>query len=422
MPTDDSSAQKPAAADQKGALPQPQTKPLAGTVDVGDSGGTTLASVVAGDQLATVIHAAVAEIKGNVHEGDRVLLVNDRAVADSDIALAVVMSRIEQFDHLIAQFDWLTKPSSAAPQEPLVREEVLRQAANDLALVNLLPAAAVIAGAGAAAASGLLVPGIGLALTLPALAADFIGLFKTNYTIGSRTVSISAVALQAEVASQLTSDAKVTVELPGFALIGASTIFARFNDLMTKQFDLESRVAYVKAMRTDPIGEQVKDRQDEVTQLLAAFAKALGEQPANAAGLKEAIQAARTAIRRLSTREYERETAAVVAATGLIGAIDSFASSISTVAEGQAYSMLAAAALREHVRGAGTHPTHLLYVEVVSAGGEVVTAEHNFRDSKLGVVAGVQVAYLLSSAEGTFERGGLKSHIGGHSYDLDKLA
>jgi len=59
-------------------------------------------------------------------------------------------------------------------------------------------------------------------------------------------------------------------------------------------------------------------------------------------------------------------------------------------------------------------PTHLLYLETTGSGGEAVTKTSNFLGwgAKVGIIGGVEVAYLLSSATEEYQDSGTHASMG----------
>ena len=69
-------------------------------------------------------------------------------------------------------------------------------------------------------------------------------------------------------------------------------------------------------------------------------------------------------------------------------------------------------------------PTHLLYLETTGSGGEVVTKTSNFLGwgAKVGIIGGVDVAYLLSSATEEYQDSGTHASMGSAGYDFGCLS
>src|SRR5262249_37006077 len=139
------------------------------------------------------LDAAAAEIAGGLKGklGAGVLIVEDRALALSDAPYQEITKRLDvfrqQFDTTTSELNAVAALSQGAPSAEVVRTE-------------FGPALAAVPAAGQAVVSTV------------GLAADLVGMFKSNYTISGRDLNLEFTALAAAVAQNLVGKAIVIID------------------------------------------------------------------------------------------------------------------------------------------------------------------------------------------------------------------
>jgi hypothetical protein len=378
-------------------LSDAQSKLLANPVDLGDKGGSSLAAVVASAALTRVAATIADTVKKQAPNG-RVLVVEDRAVAESDVVYALVTGRLKLYEDAFAAIpDQAKLKPAAAPPVKEEKEEKLVQPA------FVPPPLALLAGVG-----GLLV--------------DAVALFKTEFKVGSRDVLVSQLALIAEVVDQLRGS--VTVILPGFRLVKDSQVFQQFNRVLGLRYDVEYDVNLADNARVQPKSRRADNLATFLADQRTQRAKALADNDAAKASRIDAVIAdAQKSLDEIDgNEEYQTLRANLTTIRNVLTAFDAFAASLTAIPSGAKYSPLVAAALREQLQDPNKKETHVLYVEISSAGADVVTHSGAFwSNQKAAFLGAVQATYLLASADGTIEASGTVMKSGIATYDFKEL-
>ena len=172
-----------ADADAKRAatgLYTPKSEPVKGETTLGDDSGSLLA-VVALRGLDSAAKRIADAIKD--HVGTGVLIVEDRALALSDAPHKEITERLSVFEESFKTAQQNLALSAAQAQAAVVKPQV-----------------APVLAAGAAGMSAI------------GLAADLVGMFKTDYSVAGRKVNVQYAALAAAVAGKLPSTTTAVID------------------------------------------------------------------------------------------------------------------------------------------------------------------------------------------------------------------
>lgn len=395
----------------KAAIPEVKPVDVTSSVDLGEKGGASLASVVAAAALSEVAGSIGSTVSSVVRDG-MVMIVEDRSVAESDVVYLAVTGRLQQFSTgLSAMTDGLQPRKTSTPYETKI--------------VAAAPGLAVIAGLGG-------------------LVANIAGLFKSDLTVRARDVTVSRFALIAEIMQRLIRGSTAVV-LPGFAMVEQSAVFRSFNDLLEKRYRLERVIVELENREIQPTNRQIDGLVASITEQRTMRLKALADgKVAEAEQIKKLIDETQRDLNALYEDEkVQNYKANVSAARSLLAAFDAFALSLTSVPTGARYAPLVGAVLREQLRGSPPLPapqhedstdskpapgtasgaiTHLLYVEVSSSGADVVTRSGilGWRQ-KAAFLGAVQASYILASSDGTVMRSGAVTKTAITTFDFKQL-
>ncbi len=403
--------------ESKLALPQAQTKPLEGTI-TGDEKFGYLAELVA----RRMLERSAAHIAGKVSDSlsaeqkkqdeqelatpdssphaPTILVVRDLNVAAGDIVWTQVSLQIDLLQQLVTKHLGLcpsAEPAKAAPGEP---EEGAKGVLGEVAKGGVGAAAAI---AGLVAAGGSAVSGVGVALAaLPALVgavADVAGYFKTDLTIKGKKFGLTWESAATLVAGQLRLNGR-PVLVDGFDVLpppktpsnGQSAAGPAPNhDILLRYLHLWQDCLRLEQCKTAISKVQIADAEAKITEAKAAIAKMRAYE--SAATLDEAQQA-------LAAQESNRDKwqRIVAEADVLLTAFTKFTEAVTKPGDGQQRPMLAQAILREHIRRQNI--THLLWLQIASDGGEVITEKQTFfHGGEAAFMGGLAVDYILADAD-----------------------
>jgi hypothetical protein len=380
-------AQKATLAAQ---LPTSETKPLEGKVDVG-AGVGLIAELLAYKLLGPAAATIAAAVKNQLGKDATasILVVEDRGLVASDWPYGAIREQLKSHDETL-------DVATAA----LMKELGEKAPPTDLVIAPALGAATAFVGA----------------------AAALVGMFRTDYSIASKEVTIGTTPLVAAVAQHLLTP-KIQVSVDQFALVDESAIIKEFWATRMKRVKLERLSLKLKTKTVQPAERRIEDLRAEWKDAWTAYSKALGE--ATSPPKLEELE------RRMSTLEGDVKQAEsdaaparglVAQADAVIAQFDGFATTATTATKEGSYPPLVAAALREALHGDTPKQTHVLYVAVEGSGGETVTRRSLFRRSgQVGFMGGTQVSYLLlHSKENKVVLAGTETLLGHLQYDLNK--
>ncbi|WP_369131733.1 hypothetical protein [Modestobacter sp. I12A-02662] len=354
-------ARTAALAAARAGLPQATSKPLEGTVDVGEGTGY-LAHWIARAALVEVAETVAAAIRADVGAA-RVLLVEDRSLATRDWPLGQVLADLARHERVLGQqLDVLSALIGALRERPAVPED----------RVDLLELDRFLAVRGDVA-----VPLTERVATHAASAADLLGLLRSDYAVTSASTGTPSSVLTAAVAAALLAKEGGDVLVEGFHLVPATG---------------PVHLALDRALRADL----------DLTRAQAGLQSLLDRHPDN--DQDERVQRA---------RERDEET------TALREAWTRTLAGLMTAPEG-GVAPLAAAAVQAAVRGEHRVGTHVVHLSLDSSGTDVVSRRSLFGPSgRLWLVGGVTVSWLLLGPEGTsLEKAGSAHHGRRTEYDL----
>jgi hypothetical protein len=247
------------------------------------------------------------------------------------------------------------------------------------------------------AASPFFIPAITSAVTaLPAVtgvigtASDIAGYFRSDYSIRGRNLSLKTEGLIAAVAGSLRSE-KRYVYVYNFYSMDTTGPQSKLMNMYAGVLDCSGRLAQSQNRLQYFISKKAGLLAELKTSL-----KKLGE-GTPAAQEEQEIADLKEVIRR-ETVWLDQANMEVLASDAIHTELGTFVKNIITADAAQPASKLAQAVFREKVHELGI--THLLYLGVLSSGGESVTRKWLFGTGTTSYMGGAVVSYVLSRVEG----------------------
>lgn len=377
-------AEKAEADAVKAALPASEVKPVEGKVDVGEGAGLVGQTVAYRllDQGAAEIATEVAE---KLDKNDRVLIVDDRDLTGSDWAYQMVSTQLEKEEQalqaVLNAFGGLTQ---AEDEQGRGRRQFGTAVAAVSAVSTVLGAAASVA-----------------------------GMFKSNYAISARAVTIGPTPLLAALASHF-EGGRATVD--GFSLRD-SQILDDFWGVRDKRLEVAEKAVELRAKTLDPADQRIESQRDGLKSARAELDKAIAAgSPTDA--LKQHVRDGEGAVEE-SVNAVADERALIELAEAAVERFDAFVAAVTT---GERPPLLAAS-VRERLHKGDAKYTHVLFAAAEGAGAETITRQRNFGNAEAGFLGGVELAYLLLKLEtDAIEAAGTKPLLGHVKYKLKDAA
>ena len=394
----------------KGALPT-----LEGDIKVDDKFGYAAVPVAYQAIKENAVHLAdairnhKADLKADAQsEGISILIVNDLDFASGDIPLIQVTSGITVLDKRISD---LQKENQAIINPPTKKAE------------EVAGAQALTGGEIGGTVSGIL-----------STVSEIIGYFQVNYEIKGQVFSIETQALQAIVAGRIAEDKDLKVFINNFGIIEKSELVQNFNKLLGSKEAIDQdigRLTKLQESRSDelktakekleklekPPGKTKKSGETEIkkgigamkTELqdltqdltitvntampLSSSEVSLGENQENK-GQKEDL---RNQITELNGKVKAINTA-ITNSQDLIKSIVAFAESVTKSMDEKTLPLLAKAAVRKQIHDLGI--SHLLYLKILSSGGEAMTLKSRLTSGETAFIGGAVFSFVLATKKG----------------------
>ena len=204
-------------------------------------------------------------------------------------------------------------------------------------------------------APALLIPAV---VSVVGSIADIMGFFRTNYSITGQEFTLKNDALTANIAKNLSKPKKYILN---FQIIEKSKIIEDFVTFLKNKLELE----------------KTKDKLKHKSKEIRVCSKTTPQ----------------------SQKDLTEIEAAIIDSETIISACNDFVKSITTVAEEGSLSLLVQAAVRSFIRE--KEITHILYLNIVSSGGEAITKQSSVaRVLNTSFIGGSAFAYILAEKDG----------------------
>ena len=360
-----------------------QAKPREGAIAL-DAKAGYMATIVAYRAMLRQADLIADSINDLNLSDARIMLVNTPEFAAGDIALRQVSTQFEAWQ---AELERLNKLVTGLTRAKADDERLAAPAF----LVAALPMVA-----------GAIASGVSPAALLPLLAgtigatADLIGYFKTDYALSGRDVSVGDTALRARVAGKIRG---VPVYMQDFYRVEDAPVVSTFNAIVSLRAALGQNLDLLKSQVISPLELQIGALTADIEQLQAQIKKLKLPAEQKEKERLEGLLAAAT--KGLTTAVNQRRPLDLLYArgTGAITAWDVVSKDLTAVPAGGQLSLLTQAALRDTLNVMKI--THLLYVTVASAGGEIITGKNWFLGApQVGYLGGGAVTYMLAEVGG----------------------
>lgn len=397
-------AESATAAARKSALeatlPKGESKPREGAVTTDEKFGymaTLVAYQVMREGAATV--AGAISKKSLAGSPAKILIVEERSAAQSDLVLTQVLRQFDffgtQLDAQTGQLDSLLDEMATAfpPTAGAAGVEVLPPGMGEGQL-EVFPAAGIA-------------PLVMAAPAVVSSVADIVGYFKTDYAVKGQTVDLSGEALLAEVAGRITGH---EVRIFNFNLVQESDLVTRWAGLIEKKLKLGKIKETVKLQVVEPLTARIAASQAEIAALKAALDQlTLPDNQAQHDALGQQLVERQQALQ-FSQGLLARAQGAMANADTLTQAFSEFLTALTTTSDPDVPPLWLQAALRQQIRQQGI--THLLYLKIVSSGGEAITKKSFWSSGHTSYLGGAVVTYLLAATDGKIELAGSEVCLG----------
>jgi hypothetical protein len=247
--------------------------------------------------------------------------------------------------------------------------------------------------------------------------ASIAAMFRNDYAISAREMKIDSTPLIASVASLLASKGCAVV-VDGFELADKGTLLTDFN-CARKQRRLLDNARIAEEHRIAGIAADADILRARIKDACADYDKALAEPNVDVDlnTLKDNLASLRDQIVELD-EQLAKPRANISMATAAIASFDAFVTAVTSTSAGAPYPPLASAAIREGLRKGDGTVTHVLFLEVDTAGAETVTVRSRWRP-RARFVGGLHVSYLLLSVkDNCTTTGGTAAAVRQLSYNL----
>ena len=234
-------------------------------------------------------------------------------------------------------------------------------------------------------------------------AADIAAFFKVDQEIKNRPVTLDDKALLAEVAQRIVGET-ITVVIPDLAVTGTRALIGELQkaqDLRSQIKDRLNKIRTELAKKTAVRDTQGQAHEDATIQL--ARLKTDKAPAAQIRAAEDAVKAAKRALDRAQA-PVRRLTGVVTEFETLITAFDTLQTALTTAPTGGGKTPLETVAVVDIVRG--TQDALVLYVDVVSSGGEVHITKSVWSSGRISYVGGSVAVYFLVDGAGELKASG----------------
>lgn len=220
--------------------------------------------------------------------------------------------------------------------------------------------------------------------------ADLAGCFRSDYSFRDQNVALKTEGLIAAVAGSLKSE-KRYVYVYNFYSMDTTGPQSKLMNMYAGVLDCSSRLAQSR----NRLLYFISKKTGLLAELKASLHKSVdGTPPAEG---EQGVADLREAIRK-ETEWLDRATMEILASDAIHTELGTFVKNITVTDAAQPASKLAEAVFREKVHELGI--THLLYLGVLSSGGETITRKWFFGTGTTSYLGGSVVSYVLSRVEG----------------------
>lgn len=369
-------------------LPKGESKPLEGKIETNDRFGY-IAEVVAYsavEEMAAEITAALTKSE-MLPIGATILIVDQLDRASDDLPLVEIKVQLDSFKHALA--------AQIQQNEGLLQRKALESVA--------------------LAAPAIATSVLPLAVAALSLTADIAGYFRTDYSIKGQVFEVKKEALVSAVTGQLRAmDRQVYLE--NFYPLSTSQLITDFTYLHQDTMTLKTLRNRLSLEAAEPKGREIIQFQELVERLKEEKTGLdVNTQGEEIRRIEEQISQHETSIN--VTQEKLREVnAAVLASDTLVAAFDNFSKAMTTSPDGQTSPKLVQAALRDKIEQ--LHPDFLLYLKVLSSGGEAVVKRNFWSSGDTSFIGGVVACYILAAADGAVITSGTRVTLSALDYKL----
>ncbi len=381
-------------------LPKGESKPREGAVTTDEKFGY-LATLVAYQVMRECAATVAKAISGKplTPNPAKILIVDERNIAQRDLVLTQVDRQLTffgaQLDAQWRQLDsLLDEMARKFPATTGTAEPEASTPGTGEGQLEVFPAAGVA-------------PLLMAAPAVVSSVADIVGYFKTDYAVTGQTIDLSGEALLAEVAGRISGH---HVRVFNFNLVQESELVTRWAGLVEKQLALGKIQEAVKLQVVELLTARIAASQADIATRKATLDQlSLSDDQAQHAALRQQLVEWQQALG-ASQGLLARAQGAIANADTLTQAFSEFLTALTTTSDPAVPPLWLQAALRQQIRQQGI--THLLYLKIVSSGGEAITKKSFWRSGQTSYLGGAVITYLLAATDGRVELAGSEVCLG----------
>ncbi|WP_367344233.1 hypothetical protein [Methanomethylovorans sp.] len=374
--------------------------PSGGTITTDDKFGY-LAELVANDTLIRQVKKLVNKLStAELPDNSKILLVDELNIAARDVQLLQVKSKLDILEKglstQIAVNDMYIRPGEIKKDAKKEEDIELTKVMASISSLIAIPAVASIIGSAAAippllkAAESVVVP-----------VTNVVSMFRKDYAIKGKAISLSDMALKALIAGELREikEKKYLVYLPDFYSITESKLIETFGSVGEKRWELEYQAQLLQRQIVEPAKKAIAGLEAEIKKIKDS----------------SLLECKKKELKDLTIFQQAAEKA-VLQSESLMEAYDRISEVLLTAADGQNASPMATAISQEKILE--LQITHLLYAKIVSSGGEAITGKKMIGSGETAYLGGSVVSYILAKVEGDIVAAGTLVEVGGLNYKL----
>ncbi|MFX0116460.1 MAG: hypothetical protein ACFFB3_18060 [Candidatus Hodarchaeota archaeon] len=375
------------------ALPKGETKPLAGEIKVDEKFGFT-AQLVAYEAMKKISEKIVGKIdEQNLSsekdsERPKILIVDSLSLDPDDLPLIQVESIFTNFEKNLTDQELinsrlketLEKELPEIPAKSALEAELEETFGKDEHILEFAPALALAP----AAISGIV-----------SSIADIMGFFREDFEVKGKEFTLGQEGIIANIAGSIAENEKCEIQIFNFNWIRESKILERFTKLLESKHKLKMSIDNLKTSK-DRLTKQI-----DIMKQIQELAIKLGQLKSNTDNSSTAIAGQLTTLTQPLDRFnvlLKKADSAIANSELLEKAISDFVTSATTPSDEKPCLLLKAAA-RKHLKTAKV--SHLLYLKILSSGGEAITRKKIFGSfGDTAFIGGTAVSYILAETSG----------------------
>ena len=414
---------KPNGDQAKGDKPGDQPtdgKPAKSDETEGSAGtGRSLGSVVASGRLTNLANG-IASAVASAAESRRILVVEDRTVAESDLPLQEVKAALRGLNDTMTLIGQAVRaapgPPTGVPRR-LVRVNAAIESEDEVEAGEASEAEASEGEGEGDAETASFAPGDAIKQV-----AEILDLFKSTFEIAAQDVAVDRTALMAAVTGAIQRQKPPKdVRWPSLASARSAEIFTKARRVARRRQLLVMRVDRL-ASAWSPVTLDVERRRARRDKLVSDHDALLKEgKTSEAALLEPEIRDEELQLSGRTSPEFLRVTAIIATARSALADVGTRLGALALPGPA-GRSPLQAAASRQHLKSIGGDDWAVLWLDVTAMGGDRTDRSSPLGwNSEVSYLGGVQATYLLVDKDGPLLAAGAPTSFGFRTFDFESF-